>query len=54
MTPLYRCPWCVIVERGVRGRSLMRKHILRRHRAVLIGGLGLLESFDTRKGAMAP
>ncbi len=49
MTFLYRCPWCVHVERGVRATALMRNHILRRHRNVLIRGLGLLEAFDTRK-----
>ncbi len=49
MTPLYRCPWCIHVERGTRRSALMRKHILERHRAALIGGLGLIESFDTRK-----
>ncbi len=54
MTPLFRCPWCVVVERGMKASALMRKHILERHRALLIGGLGLLESFTIRKGAMTP
>ncbi len=49
MTPLFRCPWCAIVERGARASALMRKHILEAHRALLIEGLGLLESFGTRK-----
>ncbi len=49
MTPLFRCPWCIHVERGARASALMRKHILERHRARLIRGLGLLETFDTRK-----
>ncbi len=50
----YRCPWCVVVERGVKASALMRKHILERHRALLIRGLGLLETFATRKEAIAP
>ncbi len=54
MTPLFRCPWCAIVERGARASALMRKHILKAHRAVLIRGLGLLESFGTRKGLDPP
>ncbi len=49
MTPLFRCPWCVQVERGVMAPARMREHILVVHRDVLIEGLGLLESFDTRK-----
>ncbi len=49
MTPLYRCPWCVLVERGARAAALMRKHILNVHRGLLIGGLRLIESFTTRK-----
>ncbi len=49
MTPLYRCPWCVHVQRGLKASVRMRKHILERHRDVLIRGLGLLESFGTRK-----
>ncbi len=49
MTLLYRCPWCVHVERGMKASALMRKHILERHRGLLIRGLGLLESFSTRK-----
>ncbi len=54
MTPLFRCPWCIHAERGVKASALMRKHILEGHRAVLIRGLGLLESFDTRKEAIVP
>ncbi len=54
MTLLFRCPWCVVVERGMKASALMRKHILERHRALLIGGLGILESFTIRKGAIAP
>ncbi len=52
MTPRfrYRCPWCVHVVGGLQGPALMRKHILESHRALLIGGLGILESFSTRKG----
>ncbi len=46
MTLLYRCPWCG----SFRGNAKdTRGHILIRHRAVLIEGLGLLEAFDTRK-----
>ncbi len=47
MTPLYRCPWCVQVERSVMAPARMRKHILEVHRDLLIRGLGLLESFGT-------
>ncbi len=54
MTPLFRCPWCVVVERGVRAEALMRKHILERHRGLLIRGLGLLEAFGTRNPARRP
>ncbi len=50
LTPLYRCPWCVTVERGVKASALMRKHILEHHRALLIGGLGILESFTIPRG----
>ncbi len=49
MTPLFRCSWCVVTERGAKASALMRKHILERHRAVLIRGLGVIESFGTRK-----
>ncbi len=49
MTPLFRCPWCAIVERGARASAVMRKHILEAHRGLLIRGLGLLESFTIRK-----
>ncbi len=49
MSPIYHCPWCVVTERGARGSALVRKHILEAHRGLLIRGLGLLESFDTRK-----
>ncbi len=46
MTPRYRCPWCG----SFRGSAIMtRDHIMERHKAVLIRGLGLLEAFDTRK-----
>ncbi len=54
MTFLYRCPWCVQVERDVTASARMRKHILKAHRALLIEGLGLLESFDTRNPARRP
>ncbi len=54
MTPLYRCPWCIQVERGVLAPARMRVHILVAHREVLIRGLGLLESFDTRKSLDPP
>ncbi len=54
MTPLYRCPWCIQVERGMSAPALMRKHILQAHRALLIRGLGLLESFTTRKTRYPP
>ncbi len=47
MTPLYHCPWCVVVERGPRASASMRKHILERHRAVLVRGLRPIE-FSTR------
>ncbi len=49
MTPLYRCPWCVLVERGVMAPAHLRKHILEVHRALLIRALEVLESFTTRK-----
>ncbi len=49
MTSLYRCPWCVLVERGISASALMRSHILEAHRALLIMGLHPIESFDTRK-----
>ncbi len=48
MTPLYRCPWCVVVKRGLSASAIMRKHILERHRAVLIEGLAVIGSFTTR------
>ncbi len=48
MTPLYRCPWCIQVERGMKAAALMRKHILKVHRALLIMGLHPIEAFDTR------
>ncbi len=54
MTLLFRCPWCIQVERGMKASALMRKHILERHRAVLIGGLAPIEAFDTRKEAITP
>ncbi len=47
MTPRYRCPWCGSF--GRHSSTEVRKHILKAHKAVLIGGLGLLESFGTRK-----
>ncbi len=49
MTRLFRCPWCVVVERGMKASALMRKHILEAHRGLLIRGLGLLEAFGTHK-----
>ncbi len=49
MTILYRCPWCVVVKRGVRAPAFLRRHILKAHRTLLIDRLGLLEAFDTRK-----
>ncbi len=49
MSPIYHCPWCVVTERGVRADALMRKHILKAHRALLIMGLHPIEAFDTRK-----
>ncbi len=49
MTTRYRCPWCATVERGARASALMRKHVLERHRLLLIRGLGIIESFGTRK-----
>ncbi len=47
MSVIYHCPWCVVTERGARGSALMRKHILVRHRGLLIRGLNLLEAFGT-------
>ncbi len=47
MTLRYRCPWC-----GAFGRHLpkeVRKHILKAHRAILVGELGIIETFTTRK-----
>ncbi len=49
MTPLFRCPWCVQVERGVAAQAHLRKHIFRTHRKALLDVFNLLESFDTRK-----
>ncbi len=49
MTTLYRCPWCATVERGARASALMRRHVLERHRLLLIRGLGIIEAFTTRK-----
>ncbi len=48
MSPIYHCPWCVVTERGARCSALMRIHILRAHRKLLIDRLGLLEAFGTR------
>ncbi len=48
MSPIYHCPWCVVTERGIRAAVLMRKHILKAHRALLIMGLAPVESFGTR------
>lgn len=48
MTPLFRCPWCIHVERGMKAPPLMRKHILERHRMLLIRGLGIVWTFSTR------
>ncbi len=46
---IYHCPWCVVTERGPKASAFMRKHILEAHRGLLIRGLGLVYSFDTRK-----
>ncbi len=46
MTPRYACPWCGSFRGNARDT---RKHILQRHRNVLIMGLHLIESFGTRK-----
>ncbi len=54
MTSPYRCPWCVIVERGPMAAPRMRKHVLKVHRALLIRGLGLLESLTTREELSSP
>ncbi len=49
MTPRYRCPWCDHTMVGMKASALLRKHVLERHRALLIKGLGILESFTPRK-----
>ncbi len=46
MTLRYRCPWCRTVRMSA---PKIRFHIMDAHRAVLIRGLGILETFGTRK-----
>ncbi len=45
MTARYRCCWCGSAV--AKEAKTMRKHILERHRAVLIMGLGIIEAFGT-------
>ncbi len=45
MPARYRCPWCGSF--GRHSSKEARQHILKAHRALLIEGLGLLESFGT-------
>ncbi len=47
MTPLFRCPWCVVVERGVRSPALMRKHIIEKHRKALLVAFAFIGTFTT-------
>ncbi len=47
MTARYRCCWCGSAV--AKEPRTMRKHILERHRMRLIEGLGIIESFSTRK-----
>ena len=47
MTARYCCPWCGSFTSS--SAKDVRNHELTRHRMRLIGGLGILETFDTRK-----
>ncbi len=52
MTPRYRCCFCGSFAKATAKDT--REHILKRHRMLLIEGLGLIEAFSTREEAIAP